>query len=109
MMQAGTLIDLISASVAPITGRSAPRTKYSRQCDMTAMKRSGSIFIKASRFRGRAAIAPVKDHDSVTRIGHSLRERLHAPKVTPAAGGKRHPGAVIAEHFVVDIDTAHIC
>jgi len=50
-----------------------------------------------------------QDHDSVTRIGHSLRERLHASKVTPAAGGKRHPRAVIAEHFIIDIDTAHIC
>src|SRR5207244_1802782 len=58
---------------------------------------------------GCAAIAPVKDHDSVTRIGHSLRERFHAPKVTPAAGGKRHPRAVIAEDFIIDIDTAYVC
>ena len=53
-MNAGTLIDLSSSSLAPMTGRSAPSRKYSRQCDMTAMKRSGFILINASRFSARA-------------------------------------------------------
>ena len=43
MTQAGTLIDLRSASEAPMIGRSAPFRKYSRQRFIAAIKRFGSI------------------------------------------------------------------
>ncbi len=53
-MQAGALIERISASVAPITGFSAPSRKLRFQADITSMKRAGSIFISRSRFPGRS-------------------------------------------------------
>ena len=55
-----------------------------------------------------AAVPPVEDDDAMAGLGHFAGEQFDAADIAPAAGRKRHPRAVIAEHFIIDVDTADV-
>ena len=58
------------------------------------------------RDAGGAAIAPVIDEHPAASLGELLSERLDPGEAAPAAGLQRNPWPALAEHFVIDVDTA---
>src|SRR5262245_30040857 len=52
------------------------------------------------------AVAPVKDHDTVTLLGHLAGQQLDAADVAPSARRERHPRTVVAKDLIVHINTA---
>src|SRR5262245_10056166 len=51
-----------------------------------------------------AAVAPVKDHDTVTLLGHLAGQQLDTADVAPYSRRERHPGTVIAEYLIVHVN-----
>src|SRR5262249_16707173 len=56
-----------------------------------------------------AAVAPAKDHDTVTLLGHLAGQQLDAADVAPSSRRESPPGPVMPEYLIVHVNTAHFC